>query len=53
MEVWVDGVKKFSETSSLNLSTGISLSTGSHRFDVYAVNNAGTKYETTVYSTVN
>ena len=53
MEIWVDGVKKFTETSSLNFSTGLSLATGKHEFDIYAVNNAGTKYETTVYSTVN
>jgi hypothetical protein len=53
MEIWVDGVKKYSETSSLNISTSLSLSAGKHEFDIYAVNNAGTKYETTVYASVN
>jgi hypothetical protein len=53
MEIWVDGVKKYTETSSLNLNTSLSLSTGKHEFDIYAVNSAGTKYETTVYATVN
>jgi len=53
MEVWVDGIKKYTETSSLSLSTSLSMDAGSHEFDIYAVNNAGTKYETTVYATVN
>ena len=52
MEIWVDGVKKFTETTSLNFNTTVTLPAGSHRFDIYAVNNAGTKYETTVYATV-
>jgi hypothetical protein len=52
MEVWVDGVKKYTETTSLNLSTTLNLPAGKHEFDIYAVNNAGTKYETTVYATV-
>ncbi len=53
MEVWVDGVKKYSETTSKSFSTSIALGTGKHRFDVYAVNTAGTKWESTVYATVN
>jgi hypothetical protein len=52
MEVWVDGVKKFSTYSSTSLSTSISLAAGNHRFDFYAVNTAGTKWEKTVYATV-
>ena len=52
MEVWVDGVKKYTETSSKSLSTSIALGAGSHRFDVYAVNTAGTKWEKTVTATV-
>jgi hypothetical protein len=52
MEVWVDGVKKFTETTSTTLSTSITLATGSHRFDFYAVNTAGTKWLTTVNATV-
>jgi hypothetical protein len=52
MEVWVDGVKKYTETSSKTLSTSISLAAGSHRFTVYAVNTAGTKWESVVTATV-
>lgn len=52
MEVWVDGVKKFTETTSLSLTTSVNVGAGSHRIDVYAVNTAGTKYETTVQATV-
>lgn len=52
MEIWVDGVKKYSETSSTSFSTSLSLAAGSHRFDIYAVNTAGTKWEKTVTATV-
>jgi hypothetical protein len=52
MEVWVDGVKKYTETSSKTLGTSISLAAGSHRFTIYAVNTAGTKWDTTVNATV-
>jgi hypothetical protein len=52
MEVWVDGVKKYTETTSTSLSTSISLAAGTHRFDIYAVNTAGTKYVSTVTATV-
>jgi hypothetical protein len=52
MEVWVDGVKKYTETSSKTLSTSISLAAGSHRFTVFAVNTAGTKWEGVVNATV-
>jgi hypothetical protein len=52
MEVWVDGVKKYTETTSTTLSTSITLTAGSHRFDFYAVNTAGTKWLTTVNATV-
>jgi hypothetical protein len=52
MEVWVDGVKKFTETTSTTLSTSIALAAGTHRFDFYAVNTAGTKWLTTVNATV-
>lgn len=53
MEVWVDSVKKFTETTSTSFTTKISLAKGKHRFTVFAVNTAGTKYKTTVYATVN
>jgi hypothetical protein len=52
MELWVDGAKKYSETSSKLLNTSVTLASGKHRFDFYAVNTAGQKWETTVYSTV-
>lgn len=52
MEVWVDGVKEYTETTTTQLSTMLALSAGYHRFDVYAVNTAGAKYEATSYATV-
>lgn len=52
-EVWVDGVKKFTESASTSFTTSIALGGGKHRFDIYSVNTAGTKYLTTVYATVN
>jgi hypothetical protein len=52
MEVWVDGVKKFTESTSKSFTTSITLAAGSHRFDVYAVNTAGTKWLKTVTATV-
>jgi hypothetical protein len=52
MQLWVDGVKKFSNTGTTTLSTSISLAAGSHRFAVIAVNTAGTKWETAVNATV-
>ena len=52
MEVWVDGVKKYTENASKSLSTSLSLAAGSHTFDVYAVNTAGAKWLTRVKATV-
>jgi hypothetical protein len=52
MEVWVDGVKKFTETRNLTLSTSIALPSGLHQFDFYAVDTTETKWETTVFATV-
>jgi hypothetical protein len=52
MELWVDGVKKYTETSSKTLNTSISLAAGSHRFGVFAVNTAGTKWEGVANATV-
>jgi hypothetical protein len=53
MEVWVNGVKEFSTYGSTMLSTTLNLASGTNeRFDFYAVNTAGTKWETTVYATV-
>jgi hypothetical protein len=52
MEVWVDGVKRYTETSSKTLNTSITVAAGTHRFAVFAVNTAGSKWETVVNSTV-
>jgi hypothetical protein len=52
MEVWVDGVKKYTETSSKTLKTTISLAAGSHHFGIFAVNTAGTKWEGVSTATV-
>lgn len=52
MEVWVDGVKKYTETSSKTLNTSLSLAAGSHHFGIFAVNTAGTKWEGAVNATV-
>ena len=45
MEVWIDGVKKYSELSSTALNITLPLSAGTHRFAVLAYNTAGTKWE--------
>ena len=50
-QLWVDGVKKYSTTSS-SLNTSISLAAGSHRFAVLAVNTAGQKWESVANATV-
>lgn len=52
MEVWIDGVKKYTETTSPMLTYTISLAAGSHRFAVFAVNSTGGKTEAFDYATV-
>jgi hypothetical protein len=52
MELWVDGVKKYTATSSKQLNIAISLAAGSHRFGVFAVNTAGQKWQGVVNATV-
>jgi hypothetical protein len=52
MEIWVDGTKLFTETTSTSFDTTLPLSNGYHRFDIFAVNTAGTKYLSTTYATV-
>jgi hypothetical protein len=52
MEVWVNGVKRYTETTSTTLNTSLSVSAGADEFDFYAVNTAGTKWETIVNTTV-
>lgn len=53
MEIWVDGVKKYTETTNTTLDTALSLAAGTHRFGIFAVNTAGTKWEGVVDATVN
>ena len=45
MEVWIDGVKKYSESGSTTLNTNLALAVGTHRFAVIAYNTAGNKWE--------
>ena len=52
MEVWIDGVKKYTQTTNPVLSTTIPVSAGTHRFGVFAVNTAGTKWEAVANATV-
>lgn len=52
VELWVDGVKKYTETTSTTLTTSLSLGAGSHRFTVIAVNTAGTKWQGVSTATV-
>ena len=52
MELWVDGEKKYTATSSKQLNTTISLEDGTHRFAVLAINTAGTKWESVMNATV-
>ena len=52
MELWVDGVKKYSNQGQTSLSTSVSLPGGNHRFAVIAVNTAGSKWSKVVYGTV-
>jgi hypothetical protein len=51
MQLWVDGVKKFTESSSTTLQTSISLAAGTHRFAVLAINTSGQKWEQAVNAT--
>jgi Bacterial Ig domain len=52
MELWVDGVEKYRETTSTTLQTSVALGAGSHRFAVLAVNTSGQKWEQAVDATV-
>jgi hypothetical protein len=52
MELWIDGVKFYTETTSSTLITSYPLAAGKHQFGVYAVNTAGTKWLNTVNATV-
>jgi len=52
MEVWVDGVKKYSINGSNTLNTQIALDSGSHLFTYYIVNTAGQKWQQSVTAAV-
>ena len=47
MEIWVDGVKKYSTFGSETLKTQLTLGVGWHRFDYYAIGMDGAKWEQT------
>jgi hypothetical protein len=51
MELWIDGVKKYSETTSTLLNTTVTVTAGSHRFAFLAVNTAGQIWQTAVNAT--
>jgi hypothetical protein len=52
MEIWVDGVKMYTETDSTSLAAAINLRAGTHEFTVYAVNTNGTLWDETVAAMV-
>jgi hypothetical protein len=52
MEVWVDGVKKFTVTGTTTLKTSLAVPSGTHQFAFFAVNTAGTKWLATSTITV-
>jgi hypothetical protein len=51
MELWVNGVKKFTSFSN-SLNTQISLAAGTYQFAFVAVNTAGQKWSASVSATV-
>lgn len=52
MEVWVDGVKKYTETNSTSLAISLNIPSGSHTFTVFAVNTSGTVWHSNSTATV-
>jgi hypothetical protein len=52
MEIWVEGVKEFTETDSTSMNASLNLRAGSHMFTVYAVNTDGNLWNQTVTATV-
>lgn len=52
MEVWVNGTKEYTETTSTSLNTSITMNSGYGQVTVYAVNTAGDKWVTSVYTNV-
>lgn len=51
IELWIDGVKKYTETSSTVLNTTVTVSAGTHRYGFIAVNTAGTQWKSVVNAT--
>ena len=52
MEIWVDGVKDYTETDSTSLAASLNLRAGSHTITVYAVNTDGTLWSQTITANV-
>jgi hypothetical protein len=52
MEIWVDSVKQYTETSSTSLSAAVTVSPGTHQFTVFAVNTDGTVWSQDVSATI-
>lgn len=52
MEVWVDSVKKYTETDSTSLAASLNVSPGQHTFTVFAVNTDGTLWQQATSATV-
>lgn len=52
IQLWIDGVKKYTASGSTTLNTFVSVSSGTHRFAVLAINTAGQKWESAVNATV-
>jgi hypothetical protein len=44
MEIWVDGVKKYSSFGSTTLKTSFTLAPGWHTFSYFLVDDAGTTW---------
>jgi hypothetical protein len=52
MEVWVDSVKKYTETDSTTLAASLNVKPGTHTFTVFAVNTSGTVWRSATSATV-
>lgn len=52
MQIYLDGVKAFEETTSSSFSTSLSMSSGSHRLTVQAGDSTGAIFKTTINITV-
>jgi hypothetical protein len=52
MQLWIDGVKKYTASGSKTINTSVSVAAGTHRFAVLAVNTTGQKWTSAVNATV-